>query len=482
MKMPRIAPWADSVAVFAVTAGLLIYRFLTGAGDFCHPESSAFLQNFTDPSRPLLHILYDPLRTDWNLYQARELASLLDWCDAQFIKFTVLHGCTTFFSIVNALLILATVMVLHTGFRRWMPRLGRWGAALLALLCLFAPASGAMQFFRSAKPAASFGIAVAGIALWSLIRRRSEPLREQTGAWVALGISFVLLPVCDRQGLFAVAVTAAAAAAFLLIFSFRRGAEYFGVTSGDRARLAGLTAMSVSAVVLATLYNLEIAPRLILHYNGYRPSFEYQNVGSAGGIFNFSGGCLYFFDNIGFTIFGIAGSFALIAGVVLVLLWLALIRRRLGRGSGTMLLLLTVTGILTVMILSANLMTARHHLILRPDVIHTTYFMPFLVTLILLSAVSAEVLGGETPNRGRVLLPALAAVAVSIQVFGMILPPPGGKGLLDFYLSASPELIRCLNDPARDPERVLLPYSFLRMIEHFRALPRGALSQMPPTK
>ena len=134
------------------------------------------------------------------------------------------------------------------------------------------------------------------------------------------------------------------------------------------------------------------------------------------------------------------------------------------------------------MTLSANLMTARHTLILRPDVIHTTYFMPFLVTLILLLAVSAEVLGGETPNRGRALLPILAAVAVSIQILTMALPAPRSENLLDFYIGASPELIRCLNDPARDPERAPLPYSYLKLIEHFRALQRGDAAAASPDR
>ena len=72
------------------------------------------------------------------------------------------------------------------------------------------------------------------------------------------------------------------------------------------------------------------------------------------------------------------------------------------------------------------------------------------------------------------LLPALAAIAVAIQILTMALPAPRTVNLLDFYIGASPELIRCLNDPARDPERAPLPYSYLKLIEHFRAR-EGAL-------
>ena len=216
---------------------------------------------------------------------------------------------------VNAVLIILTALVLHDGFLRRMPKLGRWGAALLALLFVFAPASGAMIFFRSAKVVTSLGIAVAGVAAWSLVCRRGEAVKSQRGTWLVLGISLLLLPYCDRQGLFAVAVFAMACAAFLLLFSLRKAAGFFAVSAAGRRRLGAGALLGVGSVLLATFYNLEIAPRLILHYNGYRPSFEYQNVGGAGGVFNFSGGLFYLFDNIGFTVFGIAGSFALVAGV-----------------------------------------------------------------------------------------------------------------------------------------------------------------------
>ena len=67
------------------------------------------------------------------------------------------------------------------------------------------------------------------------------------------------------------------------------------------------------------------------------------------------------------------------------------------------------------MMLSANLMTARHAMILRPDVIHTTYFMPFLVTLLLMAGIAAETLTGGAPpsSRRRVVLPVLAGIAAA---------------------------------------------------------------------
>jgi len=469
MKTPRIAAFADSAAVFAVTAGVLCWRFLSGAGDCCHPESSAFLQNLTDPSRPLLQILYDPLRTDWNLYQARELAGFFDWCDAQFVAFTVRHGHATFFSAVNALAVLAAAMVLHTGFRRWMPKLGRWGAALLALAFVLAPASASSPvFFRSSKPLTSLGIAVAGIALWSLVRRRSEPLREQFGAWTAFGVSLFLLPYCDRQGMFAAAVFAMAGAAFLGLFSLRRQAEFFGVTDSDRNRLAGAVGIASLAVVAATIYNLEIAPRLIWRFNGYRPSFEYQNVGT-GGNFDLVGGCLYFFDNLGFTLCGIPGVFAQLAGMIAVSLWLFCCWKRIPSGPAGRLLLLAVAGSFAAMAFSACMMTGRHALILRADVIHSAYFMPFVVVLILLAAATAEMWGDALRQR-RFVLPAAAAAVLVLHWVGMLLPQPPQENMLQFYIDSSPELIRCLNDPERDAERVPLPYSYLKLIEHFRTL------------
>ena len=69
-----------------------------------------------------------------------------------------------------------------------------------------------------------------------------------------------------------------------------------------------------------------------------------------------------------------------------------------------------------------------------------------------------------------------------IHVTEAVFPLRYGNSDFDFYRDSTPELIRCLNDSSRDPQQALLPYSFLKMVEHFRALQRGDLEGASPMR
>lgn len=464
----------DGIAVFAAAAGIMVMRFMLGRGDVCHPESCAFLQVYTETGKSLLQIIYNPWYTDWDCYQARELSYLLDWCDVQIIKASILAGHAHFFSVVNAVSIVAAAMVLHYGFRRWMPKLGRWGAALLALLFVAAPScvSGCV-YFRSSKPAVSLGIAIAGIAVWSIFLRRKEPISSQRGAWIALGISLLLMPYLDRQGMFFVSVFALACGAFIFFLSLKSISEFFVVADTDRRRLAALMLIAAGSTALATFYNLVIAPCLIHHLNGYYPSFWYQNMGrvySIFSIFRFSGGLTFFLDNVGFTISRWNEFGTIVIGASAVFLWLLLCCIFAKRRREGWLLLITVAGSLSAMIVSSNIMVTRHCAMLMPDVIHGGYFLPIFTGLILLLAISIQVMGRETNRRLQIGISICAALIIGIHCFSELTTQREAEGHQDIYIANSPELIRCLNDPARDPEKTLMPYSYLQLIRYFHAM------------
>lgn len=86
----------EGAAVSAVSTAIMILLFVKGYGDFCHPESAAFLQLYTEKGKSLLQIIFNPWYTDWGCYQARELSYFFDWCDAQFIKACISEGHTHF--------------------------------------------------------------------------------------------------------------------------------------------------------------------------------------------------------------------------------------------------------------------------------------------------------------------------------------------------------------------------------------------------
>ena len=80
-------------------------------GGFVHTESTAFLRVYNDTSRPLLNIIYDPLLTDWNAYQAREFSYLVDALDARFIYACARAGMAHFYSLSAIVILLACVVV-----------------------------------------------------------------------------------------------------------------------------------------------------------------------------------------------------------------------------------------------------------------------------------------------------------------------------------------------------------------------------------
>lgn len=464
----------DRIAIFFTAAGIMVMRFLLGSGGVCHAESGAFLQIYTEPGKSLLQIIFDPLYTDWDCYQARELSYLLDWCDVQIIKASILAGHAHFFSVVTALLNIATAMVLHYGFRRWMPKLGRWGAALLTLLFITAPCAAGCGYFRSSKPAVALGIAIAGIATWSIFLRRQETVSRQRGAWVALSLSLLLMPYCDRQGMFFVSAFTLGCGSFLLFLSLRKASDFFGVTDTDRRRLRTMMIIAAGSLVLATFYDLVLGPGLIYHLNGYHPSFQYQNMGRLGSVasvFSFHLGLTFLLDNVGFTISGWDGSGTIMLGMFAVDLWLLLcFYYAKAKHRGGWLLLIALAGGSGAIIVCGNIMISRHAVMLQPDVIHSGYFLPSLTALILLSAISLQVMGDEIPRHWRIVISISAALIIGNHLFLEATAKREAVGHMDFYIAQSPELIRCLNDPARDPEKALLPYSFLRLVLHFRAL------------
>ena len=90
------------VGAFAGAVAIMAVRVLSEFGGFTHPESNAFLRVYNDCSRPVYRIIYDPLVTDWNAYQARELSYFVDWIDARFIYFCASLGMAHFYGSISS--------------------------------------------------------------------------------------------------------------------------------------------------------------------------------------------------------------------------------------------------------------------------------------------------------------------------------------------------------------------------------------------
>ena len=453
-----------TVGTILVTA-VMIAIFAAGeCGSFVHMESTAFLRVYNDHTRPVWNIVFDPLVTDWNAYQARELSYLVDCFDARFIYFCARLGMAHFYSLSAMVIILLCVGLQQYFLERDFRALPPWLCSLLSLAFVAAPASRNFGFFRSAKPLTTLAATALCFAAWHLFVRRDVKERN-AGTWTLLATALFLAPLADRQGAFLSSCFAGMCGVTLAAAAFAPVREFFRI--GDEAmrklRIAG--ALGGAAAIFAALYNLYIGPTLIRALNGYDPSFEYQNIGG-GGVFNFSDGGLFLLDNLGFFFERIYGLAAFCGGLMLVLLWaifwIGRVRREPRRLPGALL----TFGCLAAMLLCANLMTFRHQLMLRDDVIHGAYFLPMLAVLVFLAALTAESAGSRRMDR---LIAGLLAVSLAATVLEPWISRPGINDHQIIFKATSPIVRRAMNDPDFNADAALLPYSSLRLVKHFRA-------------
>lgn len=454
-----------SAAAFAGALFVLAVRMLAECGGYTHPESNAFLRVYNDRSRPVYEIVYDPLVTDWNAYQARELSYLVDCLDARFIYMCAARGMTHFYSLSTVLILLLCVVLQQYFLARDFRKVPPYLAALFSVAFVAAPCCGAPVFFRSAKPLVTLAATAVCFGAWRLFLHR-EQSSGTSGAWALFLGGVLAAPFADRQGAFLTSVVAGLCAAALTASAFDAVRARFGIGAEAVKKLRRAAFASGGGVLLSALYNLWIAPALIWRFNGYLPSFEFQNIG-ASGVWNLLSGSLYLFDNLGFFVLRVYGMTAILSGLALALGWGAFWFRAVRREFRMLPAALLTLAAAAAMLLCAALMTFRHHLMLRDDVIHTGYFMPMLAVVLFLAALTVEsAANGKAAARivGMLLGVSLAAGAVMPRF-----SHPSVRDHLIFYRQSAPAVIRAMNDDGFDLDGALLPYSSYKLVQHFRA-------------
>ncbi len=226
-------------------------------GGVLDAEARHFILAYTK-GRGLLESIFDPRRTDWGLYQARELSYLFDYVDANVWRALQRLGLGVFVPLSSLLGSgLLALQVLRRG-RELLP-----GAAPYLVPLLLVLVSNVVFFFsnavyyRSAKILLAAALVTFALELACVLRTAPA---ARTGSLMAAGLVMSLL---DRQGFF-----------FLLCALCIVLPPWLC----DRARLNRLLACIVATVLLATLYNLILGPVLIRTISGYWPSFEYQRI------------------------------------------------------------------------------------------------------------------------------------------------------------------------------------------------------------
>jgi hypothetical protein len=237
--------------------GIVVAPGIYWNGGVLDAEARYFILSYTK-GRGLLESIFDPRRTDWGLYQARELSYLFDYVDANVWRALQRLGLVVFVPLSGLLGSgLLAFQVLRRG-RELLP-----GAAPYLMALLLVLFSNVVVFFsnavyyRSAKILLAAALVTFALELACVLR---DAPAARYGRLMAAGLVMSLL---DRQGFF-----------FLLCALCIALPPWLR----DRARLNRLLACIVATVLLATLYNLILGPVLIRTISGYWPSFEYQRI------------------------------------------------------------------------------------------------------------------------------------------------------------------------------------------------------------
>ena len=443
MNIPSGRDWRFYTIGSVVLAFLLFFQLILENGGTSHGESNCFLllYNFT-PN--LLNTIFDPLRTDWNLYQSRELSYFIDALDARFIGLCIRHQMAHFYSLSAVVAAILILVVQQWGFAKGFPKLNCYAGLAISAVWLWTPCNFEHHFFRSGKPLTALGITTLLFAVKVLCE--SSEKRTKVTAAILAGTAVLFTPMVDRQGLFLVAASGVFFALAAMVITEENKKKY----------LKYLAAGCVSSIAIQTVLNTLVTPEVINALNGYTPSFEYQNM-PFGAIFDFSGMIHFLIGNIGFWFTGFDS-----AGVIIVLLF-AVVIWRICREK---MYFTALTGVYAFAVLAAmaNLMMFRHRLLILEGVTHSTYFMPFAAVAVFVIAIFAECF--EYRKSLAAVSVICIAVIASQTVFTVFddTDPVHNR----FHRHATPHIIRCLNDSTQDHRTIPMPYSSWKLIDAFR--------------
>ncbi len=433
--------WRDTLIGTAGCALILLLKILRSDGGVISPESYGFLIHYTQ-QRPFWAMIFDPYVNDRGFYQARELSYFFDWLDVQWIVASQRAGWIHFYSAVNFSAFVLTAGILQYAGRTLFRKIPPLLVTLATVLLVLSPATGELTFFRSSKPLTML-LAVFALTLLGFFCRRRRRIY-----FAGMMVSLLLLNLLDRQGAFFTASFAVVTGLLLIAGSLRW--RMFR----DRG-FALLALGSFLCVAAGASYNSLIAPRVIEALNGYYPSLGYQQLNDLSlfgvGLY----GIYYLAGNIGHNLSGLIGLEAVPVGMLaLAVQWFACRSRQVR-------LALAVAWL--AMIGCGGTMVTRHISIMLPDVIYSNYFCVMFGILILLTEFSACSMSA----RGRRILLLVLGLAVAVQLWLTLFPPPlpSHQGI---YRDKGPLVLRALRDDRFDYRREVMPHHMLRLIDHLK--------------
>lgn len=434
----------STVFAILVCALPILLRVCCGESPSTHPEGNCFIIHYNSAANPV-KLIFDPLRTDWASFQARELSYLLDYLDAKFIFASIRSHHAHFYSLSALLLLIASAGLIHSKLKKLYPQ----SPALLQLLvplmyvCSFVNFTG---FFRSSKPAVSFLLLWIFFNIAAMVKFPEKFQSFRAHWWTA--ILLLLMPGFDRIGFFSAAACAGGSALVLGMLS----CELLPI---ERTKVEALKKplmiFSVSAlvsVIFSLIYNFAIAPALVEAINGYKVSFEYQTFRMP--ITALHKGAVFILQNYGGFFLPVNGMAALFCGAAVVLFLTFCAIRCYRQNPENILVIIAFCGIFTASLLCAGMMNGRHPLINELPI--GSYFQVFGAAL---TGISAVVLFELKEKKSIIILTVLMIFAGMTPVCRMILPKPYCSAELVFHQQTTGETIGMLNSPEKTPSKLL---------------------------
>jgi len=249
----------------ALSATAILMPFLYWERGLIEVESTTFVQQYLD-DRGMLQKVFDPHRNDLNTYQARELSYFIDYLDARWLEVLLRGGHDIFMPLSAICASVLTVVVFLAGVRRYGMRPLIAALLLLMYLTNYVHVVTMGMLYRSAKPMLAPVVIGTAFYLAALVQNSSRETLAGSGrtGWapVVVFALFCIMSLLDRQGFF-LALTGFTVLLLNAVFA-----------GGRRDVVAG----GAAAMVAMVFYNLIGAPFIIESLNGYRPSFEYQQI------------------------------------------------------------------------------------------------------------------------------------------------------------------------------------------------------------
>lgn len=443
----------------------LCCQIFSGQGQSTHQEANCFLMVYNNPHLPLAKLIFDPLRTDWQCFQARELSYLVDALDARFIAFCIRNHFAHFYSLSSIVLLLISAGMIHWNLKRLFPRTTPYLLPLFPLLYTVCNLEN-LSFFRSSKPWVSFGILILFFQLAKILKRP-----EKYAAWrqnLPLITTVLLIPFFDRIGFFAAATFAAGTIVLLALSSFPALDKVTGLSSKHSPALLIAAISAVAAVLLSIIYNFYIAQELICTFNGYYPTYLYQRLPEKS-FTNWANGLTFITCNCGFFLTSLSDLLYLeIIGFAFVIFLLFATTAKSNAPGSKKLRMLIFAGLFAAMGLCCTVMTARHRAIMTVDVIFGIYFQPFFAVICALFASAICALNKKNIlYKTGVFLLIMGIVCRILLLTGLLPAQKYPDGMMNLHNHTTAETIKLLNDPLR-PSQQILPLSSWHLVGFFR--------------